>query len=334
MLTFGIDESSFHYKYYRALSKSWWGNKERTKTMSLCLYVHYLFFGTLFTVISSPFIVLGWLILKMFRSLYKVMSWTSPGRFVIDFLDNKIKLGKIINELSEDMVDRPALTLLFVFCMFFVLCLLIVGVFTILTTGFKGLWFYWFIILKFLCGLVCAVSFTFFYAFCAIGWVLCKIFLGISTGIKFLVLAFLGHSGILLSFLIAIVLFTVIMIIFVKIMISTEKARTFFGFKINGFHKARESSEIRREQRKRIKENKRVELTVFDKMLNRIGNFIKSIYDFVIGVLFAKTSKKVRGGSVKVLGIFGLLWELMMGLKDGVCPIIEFVNEDDIKDKE
>ena len=42
----------------------------------------------------------------------------------------------------------------------------------------------------------------------------------------------------------------------------------------------------------------------------------------------------VKGGSVKVIGGLGLVWQTIISIYHGVCPLINFVDEDEIVEEE
>ena len=61
-------------------------------------------------------------------------------------------------------------------------------------------------------------------------------------------------------------------------------------------------------------------------------SFVK-ILNFIKYIFFAKTAQ-VKGGTFKIMGGFSLLWNLLMSIKDGVCPFVEFIDEEDLEGKE
>ena len=41
---------------------------------------------------------------------------------------------------------------------------------------------------------------------------------------------------------------------------------------------------------------------------------------------------KIHGGSVKVMGGLGVVWQTLKSIKQGICPFVEFVNEEDLEE--
>ena len=167
-----ISTNSFHYKYYLLLRKMW-DMGERYKSMSLCLYSHFIFWMTLATVVTSPLILFGWLTLKLCRFIYKVCSWTAPGRIIIDFLDNKLRLSNAVKIASENMAIAPAINLIKVALAVLLTFVAITGILCLLTIGITGFIKCFMDIPGYIIGFLNSVSLGFFYVFFAIGWFLC-----------------------------------------------------------------------------------------------------------------------------------------------------------------
>ena len=350
-----IATNSFHYKYYLLLHKMW-DIEERYKSMSLCLYSHFIFWMTLATAITSPLILFGWLILKFCRLIYKVCSWTAPGRTIIDFLDNKLGLSNAVNTASDNMTVAPAINLIKVAVTVFLISVLIITILCLLTMGITAFIQCFMDIPGYILGVFNSFALGCFYIFFAIGWFLCKGIYWLGFILKWFGIVVAMYAGSIIFALCILALFSFIIIAIVKISLSFKLIRDFLGFKINGFHKARKDSEKRRREMKKIREEIRWErskklekiknqkniikekkasgeipLTYAEKLvLTFTDNLIK--YGRGIKRTIIHRTAQVKGGSVKVMGVFGLLFEVIKSIKDGVCPFIEFVDEKDLKE--
>ncbi len=351
-----ISKSSFHFKYYLALHRIW--GFYNTDTGSLCIYSQFIFWMTILTVIASPLIIAGWLILKTSRFLYKACCWTKPGRAFIDFLDRTFELAENITSASDKMIEAPAKHLIITAAATLgVSCLvLLVLAIAILGTG-------WFIsifmnIPEYIGGFFCWLLLGLFYILCAIGFVIWNAVYYVGFALKWIVLFIASIAGLMALIAGGFVLSALFIYILVKVALSIEAIGNFFGFKINGFQKARADAAIRREEIKRVKreaylkmleekarreeELKRIlrakELgeipyTFLEKLAIRFHNSCESFAKWFIEQTYERTAQ-VKGNSVKVIGVLGLIWETIVSLYHGVCPFVQFVEEEDLEEEE
>jgi len=357
-----ISKSSFHYRYYEVLRALWGINKCRDKVTSLCTYSQFVFWMTIATVIASPFLILGWTLLKLGRFFYKILSLTSIGRAVIDFLDSIFGIGGLLEDISNKMIDNPMSVLCgFAFCVI-ALTSLIVGVPLVLIVGFGTIiTIFWNFVVEIL-GLIYSLGVLLFYFSTLLSVCAIYVWLFLSL-VASIVWTFLTGVGIWISYIgIALFVGSLFSLILVKIALSIDKVNQFIMFKINGFHSARSKNKARRDEicKKRVEEQKereeirkalqkereeiankkatgKIEYTVVEKIeifLAKIcskffiglWNIVKTIFGF----LFSRT-KQVGNGTVKVMGIFSLLWNVLVSIKQGVCPFVEFVEEEELK---
>ena len=348
MLMLAISRNSFHYKYFLALRHLWSFEdiKYSSERTSLCIYTQFLFWFSILTVLISPFLLSGWLFLKTVRAFYKVCSWTPPGRKLLDFLDY-FGLGKWIDELSFNMVRDPARTL-FGLCVKVLLTTLITaGILVMLLGGI----FYIKTVLMCIAAFFLCLALVLFYVFFGIGWMLVHICLCIKIAAIWAALFVVAHIIIIAWTAGLLAISSLVSYIFIKAITSSEKLMEFFGFKINGYHKARAENAKRREELQRIANEeaakmkaKREELkrkkadgevpyTIFERMINALEIAGIAFIEWC-GEFFVAKTKNVKGGTYKVCTGFGVLWETLGGLYRGVCPFVEFVNENEEEDEE
>lgn len=345
MLRLAISRNSFHYKYYLILRKMWsFADDEyrpNASSSSLCIYSQFLFWFSILTVLVSPMMFVGWLVLKTGRCLYKVCSWTPVGRKLLDVLDG-LGLGDKIDKLSAKMVENPATTLLGVFtgfCMYAIATLLIGG----MVLG--GIVYIKTLMMTIAAFFMC-LGLALFYIFFGMGWVLAHIFFAIKIACLVVVYFIIGYAIVIGYVLALIAASSLVSFVCIKIAMSSEKLRKFLGFKLNGYHKARgdlaqrrkdfadllEQEKAKLKQEKETIKQKKVDgeipYTFWEKIGNGLFNAMVAIVGW-LGEFFIARTKNVQGGTYKVVTGFGVVWETLKALKQGVCPLIEFVDEDE-----
>lgn len=343
MMMLAISRNSFHYRYYQTLRKMWGmgdtiSYAERT---SLCIYTQFLFWFSLLTIVAFPIIAGGWLFLKTGRALYKICSWTPVGRFLLDVLD-KFGLGDKIDKVSDSMEEAPAFVLAATFCVviaFSILMFILLGLFIGGVVYLKT-------ILLCIAALLLGITLLVFYAGFGIGWVLAHALTVACLVIKTVALFFMAYIVALVWCLVILSVLALVSFIVVKLITSSEKLMTFLGFKLNGYHKAREESATRRaelqrlhdieeqkryaEEReiKRKKANGEIPYTPWESFVIGIGKCFVKIGECLAHFFLART-KNVKGGTYKVMSGMGVVWETVKSLKEGVCPFVEFVDENE-----
>ncbi len=334
-----INTSSFHYKYYQLLRRIW-NFGEKTDRTSLCIYTQFLFWFSLWTLFCSPCILGGWILLKTGRSIYKVCSWTKTGRKILDVLDS-LGMGNKIDELSREMEQCPALSLSMTFlkfCLFacigtFIIALFIGGMVYIKTICMV------IIAVLMMIGLIC------FYACFGIGWGIAHFVTVIYIGIKWFVLFLAGYAFFIGMFLVSLAVAALAGMIMLKIITASDRLMEFLGFQLNGYHKARTEISNRRAENKkkreealqklkearwdmeRKKENGEVPYTLGERFRKWAGKTFKAGGE-KLGEFFVARSKNVGNGTVKVVSGFGVVWLTLKAFKQGICPLVEFVDEE------
>lgn len=354
MMLLAITTNSFHFKYYLMLCKMWDIRKITDKydaRMSLCIYSQFIFWMSIATILLSPFILLGWLILKLSRLGYKICSWTKPGRFFMDFLDNVFDLSFVINKASENMVAAPVVNLIKIAGAVLFTTLVIFMISFIAIAGIVGLISIFMNIPEYIAGFFYCVCVVFFHIFAAIGYAIAKALFWSLLGLKWfglMLLMSMGGIALVAGLLALTALFAITLF---KAALAIEPIKDFFGFKINGFQKAKEEAIKRRKeiaiQLEIEEENKRKEKEKIREMkdrgeipfsfLEKAGMAINESF-VKFGSWFKRTAfekkAKVKGGNVKIMSGLGVVWETLKSFKQGVCPFVEFIDAEDVEDIE
>ena len=256
-----ISKSSFHYKYHNVLKRMWGMKEENGKMTNLCTYSHFLFWMTIFSVLLSPFLVIGWLILKIGRALYKSLSLTVTGRKFVDLLDKVFGIGGLLETASAHMVDNAVRTLILTT----LLLIVFISIPIICFLGFMPL-------IQFIClvplalvelSMIVAGFLMVIGVFIVnLSWIITTIL--IIAGLKVVDLVLFCFSktlifltGIGLWILMGICFLSIgsiITILLIRLALSLEKVNQFITFKINGFHSARKIIKKRRTEEKKNKE--------------------------------------------------------------------------------
>jgi hypothetical protein len=339
----GISNSSFHYKYYELLRKMWALDPQDDRQLSLCVYSQFIFWMTIVTTICSPLILMGWLILKSGRLFYKACSWTKIGRVITDGLDWLCGLGDKIDERSNNMIKSPAVylvaTTLQVLCVVIVVFLVVL----LLSIGITAFVRIFMNIPEYLGGFLSCIALGIFYIFCGLGWCICQMFSGIWIGLKWLgmIAVMYATTVIFVAFMVA--LAAAVTLVVIKISLCFERVRQFLGFRINGFREARISAQKRKTELEKLRQQRQAELeeirrkkeigeiplTGWEQVLASIGEMFCKFGTWLRRSAVSKTTQ-VKGGSVKVLGVFGILWNVVISLYHGVCPLLQVVDDKDI----
>lgn len=336
-----ISTNSFHFKYYKTLHKIW-GLDDPSERSGLCSYSQFIFWMSILTLLLSPFILLGWSLLKMSRFFYKVCSWSPWGRKFVDLID-ELGFGNFIDTVSEKMVETPVSTLT-KFC--FVILLSAIFISALLTVIIFGIVFFKNVLITVI-AILLLVSFAIFHVFFAIGFISLKIFLWIVTGLKIFGLFMCAYATFFVFLLLIVSVLLCLSFVAIKLIGSSKTLTDFFGFKINGYQKARQNNSKRREELKKIRQKNRmayciekdilrekkekgeIPYTLMEKTRIVIKKFLK-----YLGNKFISKTQTVKGGTFKVVSGLGLIWEMVKSIKHGICPIVEFIDENESPNEE
>ena len=120
MTNLAINTNTWHYTYYRLIKRIYGGSiPEQT---SLCPYVQTMIWGSIFVVAFSPAIALGWIVMKLFR-LATTLEIPALDGFFNSFKQTKVM--QFLDDGPEHFAESPFATGLF-FLMMGITCLLFV----------------------------------------------------------------------------------------------------------------------------------------------------------------------------------------------------------------
>ena len=360
-----VRTSSWHYQYYSSL-KRFWGLTSSHET-SLCPYVQTMIWLSVASCLMAPFMILGWVLFRGSRLIYKGLEATGVGQAIVDGM-NVIGFGKWLDYQAEKIETHPALTLIMALVEFALIIFAFAVVLSCIGLGFwwlpEGLAWVWF-------GITWA-AWGIWWLLIHIGWLLTHVGFAIvwtCTAIIYLV----GLAGEWLYIvLVAVVEFltnlwlwqtighilfwgfvTVVACmalgLFVSIVSRSKSIRKIFlqcSYVLNGYVEAREKTEEREAARpppvtpvepvepKGPGPLKMVWLSIATPAafvgsgFVVIGSGIGAV-GMAVGRFFGYRLEDARDGSRKVLSIFAVLGHYIVALKKGVCPIVEFVDEEE-----
>ncbi|KKM67721.1 hypothetical protein LCGC14_1468220 [marine sediment metagenome] len=331
----GIKTNSWHYRYYENLKKCW-GLEKTSREGSICKYSRFVGIFSLLTLMALPLIIVGWLMLKFSRFAYKIMDKLPITTRVIDYLDRKINYGSFLEARVDDMETSPLLNcslfgLLWIFILVVLVMLLVIG-----SLGICG-----FISVLPKIPIVIAVSilligWAFFQIFAVFGYALKLLIIGLCIGLKYVAIYIPTGSWLIAKILLVIVILAALSLPIVYLIHKfftspkTYKIRQWFLFKFNGFQEARVKAEARAVVKKAERRKREYDNYGKPSLMDKFKDWFRR----AIGSFFSEKSVNatIRGKEVgvKVMGGLSLLKNTLTAMYHGVCPMIEFIDEDDI----
>ena len=262
-------------------------------------------------------------------------------RKIIDFLDNE-GLGDLIDTISDRMAENPASILTLTFLIFVV----VFGLLGLILTMLIGGVIYIKYILMFIAAMFLLLTLAVFYIFFGIGWVLAHIWLVaglVAKAVALFLVTYILAIGMTVG---VVVVISLISFVVVKIVSSSKTLTNFFGFKLNGYQAARKDNKKRRKDLAQLNNERMWELQKEKEELQkakargkvpysireRISMFFGRMFLAIgrgLSHFFVARTKTVKGGSYRVMTGFGVIWETLKSLKQGVCPIVEIVDENE-----
>jgi len=312
-----ISKQSGHYKYYRFLLKIWGLDKVfADDPKSLCSYTQEIFWFSVMSVALFPLVLLGWMLLKLHRVIYSSLNKTKIGKKIVDFFDGAFEWGDFIYVQSDGISNSPMLTsilvgmilTIFMFTMALVVLILTLGMGAIVINIAKVPYYTW-LVLNYIFALIFYVG---SYIGTCLYWI-GKFFAMIGSGIAL----HIGIIGTVCAWALGIGIGALILsYIIIKIMRSDFMAsfRAYLSFKFNGFQEARESARERREK-------------VVRDAPPRKPSWISRVWHFLFGKIDRDGEEKI-----KILGCFSLIWQAIVAIKKGICPLTEFIDENEKKE--
>lgn len=338
MMRLAISRNSWHCKYFEKLHRIWGMTFSKSDFPSLCKYSWMFFLLSLISFVSLPVVIIGWTFLKSLRFFYQVMMRFSLGGKFIDYIDDKIHLGKFIEDASERMIEDPMGTC---FLMGVIALLIAASIFVFSVTIFYGL--------SILIQNILLIPHLFFISVLYVGWAFMNVFLTIGfllnlfVYLSYNILIYIGPF--IVPTLIIILKFLAICLVFSAFAVFSfyiimkffdtkcgKRIISYLSLKFNGFQKVREDTIKRREQYKeeksRISKRKDITQRVRPSVEDNGPIFIVRWYKNIKECLFTGKREERDGKKINVLGFFPMIWKTLKPLKEGVCPFIEFIDEE------
>ena len=368
MLAINTDGTLFaYYRFIRGL----YGAKTPTdQQTSLCPFFHTLLWGSLFCVAFSPFILFGWIGMKLTGSLFKLKGDRVDRLF--GWLDNKTRLPGAMERAPDAFAESPILIgLTFAVGLVIALASTAAG----LTCLAMGLWYgvWYFDDILAWCG---HASTSLFWAF---GWYMFWLSHVLGAGLYWAqywivwfftngpMWSFIGYWTAWIVGSVLVVGSACMIVVYTAMLALRSRLAKWAGrFLLGKFNGLKEAAEARRRRLAKMKEEDEI------KAAGRkgVGEWTCPYCDYanqgrlrcmncdkerpaieqkpsVLAVLFCSTLEaifglfagawgqvtKFGGSSVRVLGGVGVIWEYLKAVKDGVCPMIEFTTHRTLQDQ-
>ncbi len=352
-----IDVNSWHYRHYCRIRKLYGFDTQTEKITSVCPYVQTMIWGSLFFILSLPFQIVGWIGLKVCRLLYRCFQATGCDRFV-DWID-KTLIGDALDKSSDHLKVAPVIALLG-WCLAVASSGVIIAAVAILlgggiwglilaiphipwalwlaitTVGWATVWCFWALVNVVVFFFWCLGA-AFLWFFDQIIWLFSQVFLG---------LVWLFTAGWLwlgiVKWAAIVVLATLICfgITYIVLQFFNTKAGKglldWLSMKFNGYKEAREEAERRRAMPPPEVEEGVPAPPKPPFFLKRWWRAIDKWVDArceSLSNFFVSRDFNVGGKAVKVLSFFGAFGLFVWALKHRMCPIVSFVDADDIAEQ-
>jgi hypothetical protein len=327
MQKLAIRTDSWHYRYFMFL-RSVWGCDGAPQMRSLCPYFQSILWLSVITIALSPFMILGWVMLKFERILYK--SLVNLGfHGVVDWLDDTF-LGRAFHGAQEEVQEAPApVTLITLFSSIIVFGLALGALGVLLYGAVLGL-----LNIGQAPGLFMEVLYAIWDGINRVGWAVFNMFGLVGYAMSYIAYAFTWlftnkPLWAAIGYWTAVVLVVgwgcTMLGLLVYGLSLTRPGKYICGIvmmKLNGYGEAREKAKARREEAKlkaEIEQDK-MDLAPAEPpapgRLERFCSWVKRLFGEDIQV-----GKRV-GTALTGLGV---VWEFIKAVKRRACPIIDFV---------
>lgn len=329
-----ISNKSWHYRYYIILHRIF--NIEIPDNTSLCRYSWSLaFFSFAAFVLLLPMIG-GWLILKFGRLLYTVCEKILPLESFNDWLDHQFDYGIKLEKAEIEIERKPIWFPCFVFLMFSLAVSTITVAIGLISMGLYAFIKHMAQIPEAIWTGIAYVGWAIVWAFFGLGFALYHIWRFLILMCKLLWVFMLWISSFLPSILtwlgILVAIFSVAFVVIYCMVrfFETEYGKriiTYLSFKFNGFQKARQKTKERRQAETDKKQDAKKNLppSALRRFFSSVGKFFVRIKE----KLFTGEKRSYNGREFKLLSFFPMCWQVIKSLKDGVCPFLEIIDEED-----
>lgn len=345
-----VNTNGLTYRYYRFIRwmLGFLDEGEDHYPASLCPYVQAMFWGSIFIVVFSPGLILGWITMKLGRLMCKLENPVTDR--IVNYIGSHTKFIELLDDGPTDFTKSPIWTGLG----FFVIGIAsLIGIAGCLAAVVGALGFIGFGVWNFV-DIVSAI-------FSGVAWCLSQIFMGaywcgfafreIYTAIiwlftngelwhKVLVIA-LQCGAWLLGIGLASVALCSLFIVSSKLSFVKSLGR-YFTNRLNGFSEAQGQRRERFIQAQKklppwkceycgYKNNRAIKLACVECDQTRPKPVPKWLCVFVVFYPFVwawKTCAGVANGikAINVAGPLTTFWSYLVAIKKGVCPLLEFVD--------
>lgn len=356
-MNLAINTDSFHCRYY-CWVRSVWGFDGEKKQTSLCPYVQTMLWGSIFCILFSPCLIAGWLYMKIGRRITliesagfdKFLVWFGKKFTILDSLDrgperfseSPIAAGIAFTMTGSVIAICLASIVITVVC---VLALLGVGIWNIGSVASAVVY------------ALAHIGWATTLGFCWAGLLFVTIWQGavwlFTNGALWWFIGswiVYGFSSILVLGLSSVSLCLIVM--WASKLSFVKRIGKYLLNKFNGFSEAKTARTERLKEAERLK----TEPWACLRCGYRNGNFVHCrecggakpavpsllwpVLNFVLFPVVWPLEKCmsvyeiVKNKQINIMGPFAIIWEYLVAIKKGVCPIVEFVNMDTIRAKQ
>jgi len=365
MANLAVDTESFHYKYYCWIRKIWGCDEPKGRT-SLCPYCQTMLWGSIFCILLSPALVFGWLAMKAGRIVTKIDHPLFDKFF--DWYGSKFEWMDRLEKGPDNFSESPmaAGIVYTVFGITTAFCILAAVIVTgiILALLGKGIWNIGALISAVIYG-VAHIGWAFTFVAYWMGW-------AFVTAWEYIVWFFTNGpmwwtigTWIVYIFgsIIGLGVASVLLCLIAREISKLQIAKTFGTYLLNKFNGFPEARAARAQRLKEIKEKAKKSLPPWTCEWCHYDNNEGSaewclecrrdkpqppvqeplgfiILTTVLTPILWPLSKcmtgyeKIKNKEINIMGPFGIIWEYILAIKKGVCPMVEFVDIESIRSQQ
>lgn len=327
------NKNSLHYRYYCWIRRMC-GIVDEPSTTSLCPYFQTMLWGSIFCVVTSPALVIGWISMKLGRLACKLQNPITDG--VVELLKSKTDWITRLDEGPSDFSESPILTGL-AFSFLGITVIVYVAGAVLATASVLGLFGY---------GLwnmtwIFAHMFMIFYLF---GFCFHSLYSGtvwlFTNGPLWYSVGMWIVWG--LAWILGIGVICLVLCVFCIGLSKLSFAHRFGKFltnKFNGFNEAQKTRARRVEAIKKLpawgceyckyNNNPADRISCCEcgvERSSKLFRWLKRVSDWVIRRRSPLPDRKVTNRKIDIAGPLRLVWSFIVAFKRGVCPTVEFVD--------
>ncbi len=349
MANLAFNINSFHYRYYMFI-RYMWGCTDKQQRTSLCPYCQTMFWGSIFIVAFAWALVLGWICMKLGRMACKLQNpWTDA---IVKYLDGKTKWIEALDSGPTDFVESPMRTAID-FCIMGVGVVIgVVGAAVIVGTLLGVVGFSLWNIVDIGAAILYCVAWVFSQLFMGLYWIgfgchcayLGTVWLFTSGELWYNVLCW---TGTVVAWIAGVGIISVaICLLFIGIskLPLSKRFGKFLTNKFNGYSEAQEQRRARAHEAAKKLPPWKCEYCKYNnnsaenlycqecsnmkpQPTNPLFHLLFVFYPVVWVIEKCVTVKnKIGSREIDIVGPVGILWSYIVAIKNGVCPIVEFVD--------